>query len=429
MTRPSLPANRAADEFARVVDGLAPTDVVERYAPLTRTVTLLREQPTPMPRPEFVTDLRDRLMAAADELPVEAPSGVTPLRPGSHRRSGRRFERHLGAAAAAVVLVGSTAGLAAAAEGSLPGQSLYPVKRGIEQVESAMNVGDAARGEQLLEQADTRLAEVRDLVQGDHGPTTDALITDTLRDFSDSASQGAQLLFTAYQTRHDASSIAAVRDFAAAHLGALDALAEDAPASAAPAFDEAGATLADMDARARVLCGTCSERSPLSLPSSLVDPASAESLTHLVVAPVDRARQQLPGTHRGRAEARAAEKAATKLPDVSPSTPSAKGGTATDLGGTGDPGLKLPLSGNVSGDLQKEPVTGLVHTLTDPLSQQAPGPLGDTLDGVGKTLDGVTKPLDKTVTGLTGGLLGGLTGQSGDSGSSSSQTDGGGLLP
>src|SRR5690349_19721379 len=99
-----FPASRAAEEFARVIDGPAGTEAVERYAELAGTLTLLREQPAPVPRPAFVAELRERLLTAADELLVAAPepaAHVVPLRP----RRARVGERHLGAAAAALLLV------------------------------------------------------------------------------------------------------------------------------------------------------------------------------------------------------------------------------------------------------------------------------------------------------------------------------------
>ncbi|MGH3413622.1 MAG: DUF5667 domain-containing protein [Marmoricola sp.] len=410
MTRPSFPSNRAADEFARVVDGTAPGDVVERYAPLTRTVTLMREQPQPVPRPEFVADLRTRLMASAGELLATEPAApVTPMRP---RRVGRRLEHRLGAAAAAVVLVGSAAGMAAAAEGSLPGQTLYPVKRGIEQAEVAMNTNQTARGQELLDQAATRLQEVRDLVREGQAPDNAGLINQTLGDFTSSASRGSALLFSAYQAHQDNDSIQAVRSFTSSHMRLLSTLTKGSPHSTSPAFDRAGATLVGIDREATVLCRTCSAQGALNLPSRLLDLTSAKSLGNLMVTPVDQATRALSRTAQSRTEAHRAEQQAQDLssggatPKATPTTPAA-GGLESGLESrlpttqhTGSSEIRITRH-HVTVKVGNQPLTDLANTLTS----QGSG----TDSTLGKTLDGVTKPLDKTLDGTTklgGSLLG-----------------------
>ena len=189
-----ISARRAAEDFARVVDGTQ-QDVADRYADLTATVDLLRRQESPAARPEFVADLRTQLMSAADTLLVpvdDRESGfdtgtVVPLRPGRH-------PRRLAVAAAAFVVVGGTAGVAAAAEGSLPGDPLYPIKRGIESAQVSLNTSDAAKGRDLIGQANTRLDEVDGLVGA--GDST-SQISHTLASFKRSESDGADLLFVA----------------------------------------------------------------------------------------------------------------------------------------------------------------------------------------------------------------------------------------
>ena len=72
-------------------------------------------------------------MTAAETELVAAPDPSYARCPGAPRRRNRR----LGTAAASLVIVGGTAGMAAAASGALPGEPLYPIKRGIEQVTTA----------------------------------------------------------------------------------------------------------------------------------------------------------------------------------------------------------------------------------------------------------------------------------------------------
>ena len=54
--------------------------------------------------------------------------------------------------------------MAAAAQGALPGEALYPIKRGIEQAQAGLSMTSAGRGRDLLDQADDRLGEVQGLL-------------------------------------------------------------------------------------------------------------------------------------------------------------------------------------------------------------------------------------------------------------------------
>ena len=97
-------------------------------------------------------------MTAAETELVAAPRVVRHL-PADPRPPKRN--RRLGTVAASLVIVGGSAGMAAAASGALPGEPLYPIKRGVEQVATAVRLGDASKGKALLDQAATRLDEVR----------------------------------------------------------------------------------------------------------------------------------------------------------------------------------------------------------------------------------------------------------------------------
>lgn len=407
---PQFPARRAAEEFASVVDGAVTGDVADRYAGLTRTVTLLRSRPQPQPRAEFVADLRERLLAAADEVLVPVPGSRTVSRPDPVRPEPRRFgwrERHLGAAAAAVVLMGATAGMAAAAQGAVPGQTLYPLKRGIEQVELQMSTSDASRGQEYLDQAATRLEEVRALVDGQQRGQSAQLVDQALADFTHSADQGSQLLFTSYQAGGSDGDIATVRDFAHGNMGVLRALAAAAPEAAG--FARAGATLADIDQQARVLCVRCSDIPPVALPGNLVAlTSSAAALRQLVDLPVRAAGVAADREQAARAEAKAAESAAGS---GSTATGTATAGSTTGSGtgstAPGSPGLPVP-GGSDNGGHQ--PVRGLISGVATGLDAGTGGLVGGLTDGVGQTVKGVTDGVGGTVKGVTdgvGGLLGG----------------------
>jgi Domain of unknown function (DUF5667) len=377
---------RRAEEFARVVDGTA-VDVADRYADLTPFVDLLRTQETPAARPDFVANLRSRLMAAADTVLTPAretrPANVVTLSP-----STRRHNRRLATAAAAFVMVGGTAGVAAAAENSLPGDPLYPLKRGIESAQVSLNSSDAAKGHDLIGQASTRLHEVDSLM--DNGEST-SRITQTLASFQRSATSGADLLFLAYQRGGDPSDLAALRGTFEQQTAQLDALAEQAPPTAQPQFAAAKALIADLDQQARVLCGNCG---PDTGPSDFVDLSSAPSLTSLLTAPAAAAAaQDLSDQAQAQALADRADEIAKGVPQAS-STPAPD--AATTRNSPPAPGsVQVPSLNGQDTALKStvSNVTGGVQGLLDTVGASSAGALSPLTDTVNSTLDSLASLL------------------------------------
>ena len=153
---------RVEGRVAGRVDGAArPDDEMDRLVGVVATLRRTAAEDPAIPREAFAADLRARLMTeAAHALTPQAASLRLPARP----RTSTRRDRRLVAVATATILLGGTAGMAAAAEHALPGEALYPVKRGIERVETRLSGSDAGRGRDLLDQASGRLAEVRGLL-------------------------------------------------------------------------------------------------------------------------------------------------------------------------------------------------------------------------------------------------------------------------
>ena len=390
---PLFPAQRAAEEFEKALGGTATQVVADRYSDLLETVEVLRTQPEVLPRVEFADELRLQLMAAAETELVAAPN-VVRLAPSRATRTRRR----LGTAAASLVIVGGTAGMAAAASGALPGEPLYPVKLGVEQARTAVRISDATEGEALLRQAATRLDEVRALqAQGSADPE---LLATTLDSFRTAADEGSQKLFTSYQAEGNSQDITTVRDFTAAQMADIAAAAARTsnPTTEENLLDAAD-TLADIDQQARVLCGTCGPQSALSPPAALSAGAGAAAADNLLARPAKQAEVDVAAVEAARnaalkAGASAAEATAATIPQLE----ATKGAVA---GATGSAAERPPVASSVSKDGSLVPaVTSAGKGAVKDLVTGVTGTVTDTTGKVVKT----GTPLDKVVGGLSGTL-------------------------
>jgi hypothetical protein len=374
MTSP-FSVRKRAEEFAAFLDGGSPaTSEHERLGSL---VTALREHEPAAPRPEFSTALRERLMTEAERV---LTPGNASLRLPARTRGTR--ERRLVAAASALVLLGGTAGMAAAAQDALPGEALYPIKRGLENAEAGLSVSPAGKGRDLLRQADVRLVEVEGLLE-DGAPTAAPQIPGTLDAFTEQASAGADLLLSSFEETRDPATIAAVRVFAAHSLTVLQQLGRTAPPEARDELAAAAALLSEIDRQATMLCASCAP----DLPTLLVPDA------FLAAAEVDRAlagarAARLDNSHPVTVDKRALSKAVV-APSRAPapsasSSPSPAGGAAT--GAADDPVIELPDGERIK---TGKDLTGVVG-----------GTLGDAVDGATDGLGGLVETLLPDPTSL-----------------------------
>ncbi|MDX6360816.1 MAG: hypothetical protein QOH37_3870 [Nocardioidaceae bacterium] len=387
-----LPASRRAQKFAALVDaGDAGAGAGDSYATLLEVVGVLRSaaDAAPAPRADYVSDLRARLMAEAATALVPTDSRlVLPQRHAPRRQS------RLSAAAAGLVLVGSSAGIAVAAQTSVPGDGLYPVKRGLEQVGEALSFSDASRGRDLLGQASSRLDEVDTLLASG---APDARVASTLHSFTTTAGDGADLLFQTYQRDGNDASVSSVRDFAGTEMGTLTDLARQAPPSLRPDFAAAAQLLTDIDQQARVLCSDCGARSTLQLPSDLRLSSSETALTTLLGVPTPT----VPGA--------GGTSPATGAGDATDTATGTAGVPDTQTAGT----VSLPSLEDLLGTQGSTSTAGTgsgtgtsASTPSNPLGSILPSPsiptsLPTSLPGVGD----VTNKVQKQVGSLTDPLL------------------------
>jgi plasmid stabilization system protein ParE len=390
-----FPSQRAAEDFDSVVEGLASPAVADRYADLFATVVTLRTQPEVLPRAEFASDLRSRLMTEAATVLVPAAPVVRRLEPSrAHKRN-----RRIGTLAAGLVIVGGTAGMAAAAQGSLPGDALYPVKRGIEQASVAVHPSDAGKGAALLDQARTRLAEVKAL-QGQDSPDA-ALIASTLESFRSAADAGSDKLFTAYQAEGDTSDISTVRGFTSDQMAQVADLSDASiPVDSDQLVDTAD-LLADIDQQARVLCAACAPQAPLQPPAALSSGAGAASVDNLLARPVsqvraDVARAQAARIARLQAAAERSAQAVAQVERENRAAASAPAQATDPVTNTVTPDGRLVPSVTTAGKTAVKDlvsgVTGTVTTVTQGVTTNKT-PLDPVVKGLTDTVDGLTEQL------------------------------------
>jgi hypothetical protein len=328
----NVSAHRRANAFAQALEELTDRDpAAERpdlpdTAPTTeegtgqqRLLALaagLGELPKPQLDPEVKVVHRARLVAAMEAMLSEGTAGggaADPAVPeqrdsrerGAHRagplgrlRPRTRLAKGLTAGGIGLgVAAASFGGVAAASTDALPGDSLYGLKRGIEDVRLTLADGDSDRGRLYLDQASTRLSEARRLMERDRSGPLDHESLGEVRRALDGmrhdASEGHRLLSEAYA--HDPDSLGPLRAlsaFSRSHGEAWSELSRRLPVQLGDVASEVSEVFAAID----------DEVTPLLPPASPED-GSDDEQGPAPTAPTGSARgdHREPGTARGSA--------------------------------------------------------------------------------------------------------------------------------
>ncbi|WP_406439031.1 DUF5667 domain-containing protein [Streptomyces sp. NBC_00631] len=269
----NVSAHRRADAFAQALeeqpdrepaaersgepagDPPAAPDRAERtgQGTLLALATGLAALPKPELDPEVKVVQRAQLVAAMEAMLAEgtlggaAEASVPEQRAsrakGAHRasplgklRPRSRLTKGLAAGGLSVgVAAGAFGGVAAASSDALPGDSLYGLKRGIEDFKlNYLTDGDDQRGQTYLDQASTRLMEARRLMERGRGGHLDhesiGEIRRTLSGMQQDVTEGHRLLHEAYERDPNSlGPIQALSAFAQSHRQAWGALREKLP--------------------------------------------------------------------------------------------------------------------------------------------------------------------------------------------------------
>lgn len=400
---PGFTTRARAERFAAALDasrGDAPLGVDPAWL---RLVDRLEAVPEVQPRPAFALALREQLLTAArSELATTrlADAATTPSAPDPLDRlrlaPGRpRGQRRLTAAVAGLALVGAGGGVAVASQSALPGETLYPVKRAIEDVRTSLEDDPSARGTRLVAQARDRLTEVAALTVDDGADPV--AVERTLDDFAAQAGEAGEAKLEAYYDSGDQAELLEVRDLAADSVAVLGSLEPVVPDTALTALLRAAREVRELDSLARQACGGCGGPVVDLVPELALDPASADLGAALGLPELRAA---------GRPDAGRGESAGAGTPGATTPgtrtdggrTPGAGGGTGSAQGGRQQDrqdrgGASVPIDGGSVPDVD--------------------GPLRELAEGVGRTLEGLA---GGTPLGDAGDLLGGGSGQAGGSG-------------
>ncbi|WP_309650294.1 DUF5667 domain-containing protein [Nocardioides sp.] len=253
---PAFTARRRAEEFNSLVENASTRELTDaRYVDVLELVEAMRHVTPVQARPAFVADLRERLMIAAET--ALAPSTDAEMKARltvAPRRTPR--ERRIAVAMGGFAIVGATTSMAVAAQTALPGDTLYPLKRALENAQAGVQVDEGDKGSTLLANASGRLEEVDELSRERRDSATLA-IAETLQAFTTQATEASDLLLASYESTGQEASISELRTFAADSMDTLQELEGLVPEGARSALVQAAQVLTQIDQQAIALCPTC----------------------------------------------------------------------------------------------------------------------------------------------------------------------------
>ncbi len=231
----------------------APAAAEREQARLLTLTSGLGELPKPELDPEVKVVQRAQLVAAFEAMLQEGtaageatdqavPEQRSRRARGAHRatplgklRPRSRLAKGLTAGGLTVgVAAGAFGGVAVASSDALPGDSLYGLKRGIEDVRLGLADGSDERGRVHLDHASTRLGEARRLMERDRGGPLDheslGEIRRALSGMRHDASEGHRLLREAYERDPDSlGPMQALSSFSHAHRATWGTLRDRLP--------------------------------------------------------------------------------------------------------------------------------------------------------------------------------------------------------
>ncbi|MFJ3706593.1 MULTISPECIES: DUF5667 domain-containing protein [unclassified Streptomyces] len=270
----NVSAHRRANAFAQALEEQSPKGAAAvqpeepaepaDHGPLLALANGLGELPEPQFDPDVKVVQRAQLVAAMETMFAEGGASTGPTVPeqrskGAHRaspirrlRPRSRWAKGLTAGGLTVgVAAGAFGGVAAASSDALPGDSLYPLKRGMEDISRGMASNDADRGEAYLDQASTRLNEARRLMERGRSGSMDhesiGEVRRALDGMTHDATEGHRLLHTAYERDGAIGPIQTLETFSRSHRATWSSLRDRLPFQLTDISDKVSSVFEAMD--------------------------------------------------------------------------------------------------------------------------------------------------------------------------------------
>jgi hypothetical protein len=381
---------RRAQQFHELVEESSTGGArLPEYAELLELVGALRAVPEPVADPAFVAGLRERLIAEAESVlaaaAAERDDTDARLRLPSTTPHARRRNRRLAAAVGGFALVGASATMAVAAQTALPGDSLYPVKRGLESAHAELTFDRGDRGRVLLGSATTRLDEAQDLSRMHADPSR---VSDALDAFTQQAIDGSDLLVSDYEATGDRSSITSVRTFTVASMDRLQVLQSQVPPQSRDQLLRAAQALDQVQASSVNACAVC--RGP-------VIGAVPSVLTQATQATVDSWQIGVPKPHHAQQHLQPGADGGPVLPHVGGRLPPASVTNPDDT----NAGVPTPPTANDVQHTVQHLTDGLTNGQQNDLASTVSDTANNLLDAVGEVGNQVAGALDDTIGGVT----------------------------
>ncbi|MFE7317466.1 DUF5667 domain-containing protein [Streptomyces sp. NPDC057555] len=269
--------HRRANAFAQALEeqelkGAATEDQVDSpaQAPAEARLLAVADGLGELPKPEMAAEVktvqRAQLIAAMEAAFAEGATSDEARVPeqrdpkGAHRattplgrlRPRSRLSKGLAAGGLTVgVAAGAFSGVAVASTDALPGDSLYGLKRGMEDLQLTLTDDESDRGRLYLDQASTRMLEARRLMERGRSAHLDhealAEIRKALAGVRHDAGEGHRLLHAAYERDGSLGPIQALNSFTKSHRTSWSQLRDRLPVQLTDVRDEVSSVFDAMD--------------------------------------------------------------------------------------------------------------------------------------------------------------------------------------